>query len=456
MEDARPDTVSHSESGTVGAESREGRQKRFSYQIGDLLEYRMLRLLQYQGYYVRRGKIVFTTRQLDQATDIDVLAVGFDRDLNRDVVVAECKSGRDAGLDRVFWLAGLARFVGANRAILVRRPTRWNITDFARDVGVEILSTERLNELEHSLGITDSYWPGVSDRPFFEKCMKQWNAILRTDELLTELSLTYAIEFRFRDPFPAINFHVHHLRGLVRRLNKTTHPEERQLISYLVAEAISQLCVFLMALASRTKDLNRGDRRKWITEGLTYGDVDAGLAHKILRHAYKVAEQSLLQLGIDRSRVGIDEQFFRMPAPDYVGTVLDIVDRLISHSHHAAELPALMDLILMERMVKGNTARGWLREVFPYSDLSRRVELVRELMAQFVQIDAFPQEMVNTLFGSRGPERLDEPAQSPGGQRSRDSVNAGGREVTSPQQLNLPEMTERPQSLDESSGQEGE
>jgi hypothetical protein len=115
---------------------------------GDDLEYRVARLLVYEGFAVRRGREIYTISRLDQATDLDVLAFRWNASLQRETLICECKSGGEGPLDRVFWLAGVKSYTQASHALLVRKETKWNIKDFAKEAGVEILGLESLKERE--------------------------------------------------------------------------------------------------------------------------------------------------------------------------------------------------------------------------------------------------------------------------------------------------------------------
>jgi hypothetical protein len=49
---------------------------------------------------------IYTVAALDRATDLDVLATRYIEPFQRQMFIAECKSGDNAPLDRVFWLSG--------------------------------------------------------------------------------------------------------------------------------------------------------------------------------------------------------------------------------------------------------------------------------------------------------------------------------------------------------------
>ena len=184
--------------------------------IGDDLEYRLARLFIFMGYFVRRARPIHTAGALAQATDLDVLALRYIEPFRRQLITLECKSGGEGPLDRVFWLGGVKNFVEADEAFLVRKSTKWNIKDFAKDVGVQIWDLNKISELESTYKIASNEWPGVSDRVYYSKELENWNKTLKSAQNLWELQFTLATEVQFVDPLPGLNYLLYHLRLLTR------------------------------------------------------------------------------------------------------------------------------------------------------------------------------------------------------------------------------------------------
>ena len=101
------------------------------------------------GFFARRGRELYTVGRLDTATDLDVLAIRYSEPLSREVCIAECKTaGGEGPLDRIFWLSGVKKYVDADFATLIRPATKWNIKDFATEVGVELFDLPHVDEPE--------------------------------------------------------------------------------------------------------------------------------------------------------------------------------------------------------------------------------------------------------------------------------------------------------------------
>ena len=82
---------------------------------------------------------------------------------------------------------GRAELYGATQAFLVRKGTKWNIKDFAKECGVQILDIARVAEIEAALKIGEDEWPGVSERAFYETNIASWNKALNAESRYWEL-----------------------------------------------------------------------------------------------------------------------------------------------------------------------------------------------------------------------------------------------------------------------------
>lgn len=360
--------------------------------IGEDLEYRIARLLQFMGFFVRRGCPIYTVGVLDRATDLDVLAIKYIEPFSRELIIAECKSGGEGPLDRIFWLSGVRHFSKANRAMLVRKGTKWNIKDFAKECGVEILDLHRVTELEANFKILDTEWPGQSDRAFFASSIVDWNASLKRHPELWELHLTLSSEIRYDDPFPSINFLLYQLRLLTRSWKTNS---ASGLHRYLLGEAISQLSLFFMRLAEKTFDLSEIDRIGYIEKGLKYGNVDPKFAERMMNSAFNLTRQAILHY--TKQVQDIDRKVFEVPLPPGTKEVLSIMDLILRSYPRSLSLPQICDLLLFEVFVKENRNKGWLKRIYPQHDLGARVEVVRGYLGLLAQSGACPPEIVQAL-----------------------------------------------------------
>ena len=391
--DAKKDLKRHSAKNSTGV------PKPSILVVGDDLEYRIARLYIFMGYFVRRGCPIYTISSLDQATDLDVMALRYVKPIQRQILITECKSGGSRPLDRIFWLAGVQHYVGASEAYLVRKGTKWNIKDFAKECGVKILDVFRIAELERALRISDTDWPGISDKAFFEAEKSNWNRCLSVERRYWELYQTLTLEVRYDDPFVGINYLLSQLRTLTRSFK--TVPAEAY-FRYLITESITQLTVFLMRIIEISFDLSSADRRGFVRKGLTYGNLEPQYAERILNSAYNMTRQAVMHY--TNKLVDIDRTLFSMPSPPNTDEIIEFIEELFAAYPLNLTLPQVCDLMLFEIFTKKREGRGWLKRIFYEHNLACRVDLVRKLIGLLVSIEACPiylKEAIDAAFNHK-------------------------------------------------------
>jgi len=365
-------------------------------QLGDPLEYRVCRLFSYLGFFSRRGRELYTTGRLETATDLDVLGIRYAEPFRREVQIAECKSRGSRPLDRIFWLGGVRQYVGAHRAFLVRQPTRWTIKDFARKAGVEVLDLPRIDELERTSTIIESFWPGVSDRAFAESHLQEWNqALRRSSPELTELYLVLQGEVRFDNPFGGLNYLLFHARTLTRVLREGRH-ESEIFAKMLLVETVSQLAVFIMRVAEGAFGFTPDDRHGLVERGMRYGHMEPALADRILNSAHRLASE-IVEHHIGQ-RVQIDRSLFEMPTSPYQSQIDRLVESLIARPREALSLAPITDLLLSEVYLKNRPdSRAKLHTMWSFPDTERREQLVVSFLSVLQEIEALPPDVLQAL-----------------------------------------------------------
>ncbi|PZT54154.1 hypothetical protein DN757_19175 [Paenibacillus silvae] len=370
------------------------RTPRVQLVIGDPLEYRVARMFMMQGYFVRRGINIYTTGYIDTATDVDVLAIKYADSFGRIMVISECKSGESKPLDRIFWLSGLKNYLNANRALLVRKPTRWNIKDFAKETGVEVIDNDYIDKLEDILEIDKNEWLGYTDREFFVQKKKAWNEILRKDPLLSELFHTLSGEARFNEPFGAINYYIHHMGSLTKLYNRTGYGDKKTLIKFLLADASSQLIVFFMEICKLTFDLTSNDRKGFVIKKLTHGEMDPALTQRIFDHAYYLSKQAASYYSGEP--VEMDRSMFSMPEPDYSDDLIAFIEYLISRMSFVSQLPYSCDLLLAETFVKDNY-QFKLKDNIDSTLLVRTLQGLDQYIKMLVKLECLPIQVMEII-----------------------------------------------------------
>jgi hypothetical protein len=199
----------------------------------------------------------------------------------------------------------------------------------------------------------------------------------------------------FREPFSAINFLLHHSRAQTRSLTEGRAKSE-SLTRFLLCESVAQLALFLMRVAELCFGLAQEDRVGLIRKGLIYGSVSAGLTDRIFKSAYRIAAETLRHYTGEDLR--LDESLFRMPEPPHVSEVQAMVGLLLEQPVLATTLATITDVLIFECYLKGRS-RPPLEQMFRYSNLDGRVDIVRVYLELLKKAGAVPAEMVSAVDG---------------------------------------------------------
>jgi hypothetical protein len=112
--------------------------------------------------------------------------------------------------------------------------------------------------------------------------------------------------------------------------------------------------------------------------------------------------------------VDIDKSLFSMPVHPGTDQIVAMVDDLLATYPSSLTFPQICNLILFEVFTKQKEARGWLRRIFPQSDLPARVEAVRKFIGALVALGACPGYVLDAVITAGkpiGPEaKLKSPA----------------------------------------------
>ncbi len=378
--------------------------------LGEPTEYRIARLFVWMGYFVRRGREIYTAGNLDQATDVDVLAMRYRTLFSREVITIESKTGKGGPLDRVFWLSGVRQYVRADRAFLYRPPTKWNIRDFAKEAGVEIFDPNRLSALEARYVAEPHDWLGLCDWSYLSSRIESWNKILATNAKYKELYQTLATEVRYEEPFALIAFWVHHLRGLTR-----DHAREsgrgQELVRFLIADATGQLALCFLRVAQVTSDLAEADRRGMVAKKLRYGEQNPRFVEQVFENSYRVAWAAIRdKLGYD---VEVDKSLFTVPTPDYVEEITDLVEELIRGGEQSTDLPQIVDIIMSEGFLKRNKERRVLKRIFAGDGLAQRTDAAQRFVGRLRRLEAIPDEIQELVDVKPSKEAADNQSPMP-------------------------------------------
>ncbi len=114
---------------------------------GPLLEETLRAYFLQAGYFVVRG-VGFIYEGFD-VTDIDIWLYGRASSVSREIAIVDIKNKRTPqAIERIFWVSGLKKAVGADRAIVATTDRRIEVKEFGRKLDVLVLDGQFLSKLE--------------------------------------------------------------------------------------------------------------------------------------------------------------------------------------------------------------------------------------------------------------------------------------------------------------------
>jgi hypothetical protein len=105
----------------------------------------------------------------------------------------------------------------------------------------------------------------------------------------------------------------------------------------------------------------------------------------------------------------------RSHVPPGTDQIVAMVDDLLASYPSSLTFPQICDLILFGVFTKRKEARGWLRRIFPQSDLPVRVEAVRKFIGALVAMGACPGYVLDAVVTAgkpTGPEVKPKPPEA--------------------------------------------
>jgi hypothetical protein len=294
----------------------------------------------------------------DVLTDIDVLAVDIDGRLRVSRSILECKSGKgQAGEpDRLLWLAGLQKFLGFARAVLVRQTVSRRGRSLARILGLRTLDVPTLTAREAAHAWVPERFAHV-DGP---ECT---GAERRTDAQLRGLGHLPADLVAFLR-YDALRAEPHECLRAIAALGRAAEsggvlPNPTRLV--LAGHALIALMCAAVSDAGRLDEISSADLLERTRRALVTGnpDDDQGLA--ILARADELTNYSLdrvhsayQEAGAKRLQIGVPSLLAVVATPPpWVTRYVDLVEKLRANGFIARQMLQTIELAVFEALTGG-------------------------------------------------------------------------------------------------------
>jgi len=321
------------------------------------IKLRYMRLLWRMGYFTRKN---IPVSQIDSLggnrnfTDVDVLGIIFDNELNWHMVIADCKSGYVKNAERLFWISGVKRAVNANKAFFIRKQLdEIKYMELALKLDITPLTIEQLSKLEATYKVNTSLYFGsfcaekdislsyinalkIVDKRIENYVLKGYWISNTTEQIVTLISCCHQI----------IDYHL----------------LEEKIRSFSLSYIYSLLAISLLRFSQSVFYISELNKPIVIEQNLMGGFSQYIQRIQLVSSFYDFMVNEILERYKERYPV-TEEQFVKGITPEYIKYASDLIFRICDNPKAAKYLPQLLDLFTYEFLESGKNITNDLIDI---------------------------------------------------------------------------------------------
>lgn len=311
------------------------------------LKLRMMRFLWSSNHFVKRNVLLiryeFGRKTTQQYTDIDVLGITFDFDLNPHVTICDCKSGRTSTPNRIFWLSGVMKYFGANRGFFARsRVMESKYIDLANKLEIQPLSINQISELEESHKIDATHYFGSFNRDNFKREKEIFKKLRSSESQLYDyIRIGY-----WADP---VSQQIVSLMSYASKIKEFTQVNEKEKL-FLQMYVLTLLSISILKFSRTILIIPKEHREEQIKERLLGGRFESYERRKLLEGFYDFMREEI-KLKYDRKYPITKKDFLSHFYPTYTKYLVDLIQRICLNPKSAVNIPQILDLITYEAVL---------------------------------------------------------------------------------------------------------
>ena len=315
---------------------------------GDAFERRVARLVASEGYFVRRR--VNLERHFGErlaVTDADLLVFDIGLTLDVRLSVWECKSteakGAPSAVDRLLWLTGVRRLLGADAAVLATtKDAPERIRGLASELGIEILDERDIARREAVVSRRGERAPRGHDDTD-EAVERDVFAAARGEEELRRLYWFVRTDLWLQPPVAALKRTMTAMKAVGSRWSEGLPATERQALRWITAELLAG---FALAITRIAGDAYRHPEEVFsvrLRERLSEGIADFAAMRKLASAVDAFVLGMLREAGVPPRR-GINALgAFEPQPPTYVEPLGELIQRYAQVPRAASRVPHTVD-----------------------------------------------------------------------------------------------------------------
>ena len=341
---------------------------------GDLLEYRLKRLIYYMGYFPRVGVIIkaFNEEQADMITDLDVYGFYVHKNFASKTIWADCKSGQAKPLERISWILGVKSLAGIEDVVFVKRGVRITTKQFARKSGIQVLDLDMINKLESDYNIQSNDWRG-SWNPYVQlEQLRIFQKInIPTNDIYKKIGSFISSNYWSFDNYTKIKKTITALKQLSEIEQYPLQQEQQKAVRWAIFELINLFVLATLNICKEVYYFTDKDKKDTLFEGLISGEISLKKRAEIVDVTYKIA-YNIIRQQIPNFDVPIKIPNLGMEPPKYFEAFYNLVLRITNDPLNYFDILRFLDFVLMEYDLESkNIYEESIKKILPnYEELT--------------------------------------------------------------------------------------
>ncbi|MFO1443293.1 hypothetical protein KDN24_08720 [Bacillus sp. Bva_UNVM-123] len=366
---------------------------------GDLLEYRMKRLLYHMGYFTKTGVLLKTSNDdsADPITDLDVFGIYIHRDFSKKTLWVDCKSGQARPHDRLTWIHGIQSTLNADDVIFVKNDVRFATKQYARKTGVQILDIRLIDKLESDFGVKYSDWRGSWDYNILKDKKTAFSRIsIPNNESFKKITSFITSNYWNLDNFTKVKKSITALRDLSSYVSLPLEESQLSAIRWAIYELVCLLTLATLDISKEVYYFSEEERRETITEGLISSEIPIKKRNEILNASFKIAF-SLVKQQVPDFNIPTKKQTINLTPPSYHEAFLDMISRITKNPHAYYDILRYFDFVLYEYDLKDKEINE--KELGQYFNDIKSITISAKTLLHFIhQITGIPKQVFSLLI----------------------------------------------------------
>jgi len=356
------------------------------------IKLRIKRVLEAQGYHCPLEVVLshFESQDTRQdlkrilLTDIDVLGIRFEPDLRQNIIVADCKSGRESEVNRIFWLRGIMDYFLAQEGIFLKPQMHSQARALGPKLGIRVLDEKGLAILEKGLELDSSSFR-TNGMTLYQRMSALWGLQLEPGQNPTQKQLVIKSVYQYLQyNYWMVDDYVN-IQTIIDRFGKIRadiYPDDLK-SKYLAFVGLQRLSLSIIKMSGYVAARDLSDVATQFRTAFFGGPYRMRTSIQIMEYLKRLSEFSRIE-----ERLELE--------PPYFSELVEIVNRIILNSRHAAKILQHLDVILTEHLFGSKQS---LEKVLGNIYSTEALVLLKRIAAMFAKYTGLREGLFEELWG---------------------------------------------------------